>query len=62
MEKTQISAQAFAAKFKSKREVYNLLTVDCKAYLPQYETITIYFLRDMVGGQKKCESKKLFHF
>ena len=32
--KQQITAASFSAKFKSKREVYMLLTIDGKAYLP----------------------------
>ena len=36
-----ITASQFAAKFKSKREVYLLLTLDANAYLPHYTTITI---------------------
>ena len=56
MENNQvISAQAFAAKFKSKREIYQLLTVDAGAYLPAYDTITIYFLKDIISGEKKCK-------
>ena len=51
----QIQAQAFASKFKSKREIYLLLTVDAKAYMPPYETITIYFLKDLIAGNKKCK-------
>ena len=30
----QITAAQFAAKYKSKREVYNFLAIDCKIYLP----------------------------
>jgi len=37
----RITAAAFSAKYRSKREVYNLLTVDCRAYLPSYEAVTI---------------------
>ena len=51
----KIQAQAFASKFKSKREIYLLLTVDAKAYLPPYETITIYFLKDLIAGIRKCK-------
>ena len=36
-----ISALAFAAKYKGKREIFNFLTIDVKAYLPAYETITV---------------------
>ncbi len=59
MENEKISAQAFAAKFKSKKEIYQLLTVDAKAYLPIYDCITIFFLKDIISGKKKCESTYL---
>ena len=55
MENEKISAQAFAAKFKSKKEIYQLLTVDAKAYLPTYDCITIFFLKDIISGKKKCK-------
>ena len=32
----QVSAAAFAAKYRSKREVYNFLAVDSGVYLPAY--------------------------
>ena len=51
-----ITAAAFASKFKSKREVYLFLTIDCKAYLPAYTNVTIYFLKDLISGTKKCKS------
>ena len=45
-QKSKISAAEFAAKCKSEREIYNMLTIEGKAYLPKYETITIckYFI------------------
>ena len=42
---TQVTAAAFSAKFRSKREVYTFLTVDVKAYVPAMHTVTIYFLK-----------------
>ena len=33
--KVKITAKDFAAKYKSKREVYNFLSVDCSIYLPK---------------------------
>jgi hypothetical protein len=51
----QIKAAEFAAKYKSKREIYSFLTVDAGAYLPAYDTVTIYFLKDMLSGVKKCK-------
>ena len=50
-----MTATAFASKYKSKREVFNFLTMDVKAYFPSYETISIYFLKDLVSGQKKSK-------
>ena len=32
----RVSAKEFASKFKSKRECYNFLAVDCEVYLPPY--------------------------
>ena len=32
----QLPAAEFAAKYRSKREVYNFLTVDAGVYLPAY--------------------------
>ena len=40
-----VTSAAFAAKFRSKREVYQFLTVDVKAYLPPLENVTTYFLK-----------------
>ena len=51
----QVTATAFASKYKSKREVFNFLTMDVKAYLPSYETVSIYFLKDLVSGKKKSK-------
>ena len=51
----RITAAQFAAKYKSKRECYNFLAIDVGAYLPAYDTITIYFLKDLVSGKKKSK-------
>ena len=34
--KVKVSASAFAAKYRSKWECFNFLTVDCGVYLPAY--------------------------
>jgi hypothetical protein len=49
----QISAKEFAAKYNSKRECYNFLAVDAGVYLPAYDQVTIYFLKDIISGKKK---------
>ena len=53
--KQQMTAAQFAAKFSSKKEIYFFLTVECRAYLPPFENITIYYLKDLVDGRQKCK-------
>jgi hypothetical protein len=38
---SNINVNEFASKFRGKREIFNFLTLDVKAYLPAYETITV---------------------
>jgi len=56
---TTVNVQSFAAKYQSKKECYNFLTVDVKAYLPAFETVTIYFLKDVISGRKKSKCQLL---
>jgi hypothetical protein len=53
--KQMILASEFASKAKSKREIYVFLSINVMAYLPDYETVTIYFLKDLISGKKKCK-------
>ena len=48
-----INVKELMAKFRTKREVYNFLVLDCKVYLPAYDTVTIYFMREIIMGTKK---------
>ena len=51
----RISTAMFAAKFRSKYEVYQFLTIEVGAVLPPHESVNIYFLKDLVMGRKKCK-------
>ena len=51
----QIPSAEWAAKFKGKREQFNFLTVEVRAYLSDYETVTTYFMKDLIAGKKKCK-------
>ena len=51
----KISAKEFGSKYKSKYEVYRFLTVDAHCYLSPYQTVSIYFLKDICSGAKKCK-------
>ena len=52
-QKTKITSAAFSSKFRSKREIYVFLTVDVRAYLPNYDNLTVYFCKDLVTGKRK---------
>jgi hypothetical protein len=49
----RVPVQAFGAKFQTKKEVYDFLTVDCKSYQPPLDTVTIWHLRDQSMGKKR---------
>ena len=40
----RLNANEFRAKFKSKLECYNFLTCEVGAYLPNYETVSKYYI------------------
>ena len=48
----EISAKDIGAKFRSKREIFRFLTAEVKAYLGDFETMTIWHLRDIAAGDK----------
>jgi hypothetical protein len=61
-QQVSVDASAFGAKFQSKKEVYRFLTHDCGAYLPSYETVTIFHMRDIVAGKRtKLIETKIKH-
>ena len=49
----QVSSKEFASKYKSKRELYNFLATDVGIFLPPYDNVTVYFLKDLMNGKKK---------
>jgi hypothetical protein len=55
MQAKSITAAEFASKFKSKKEIFNFLTIDCHAYLCNADNVTVYFLKDLISGKKKCK-------
>ena len=51
-DKVIVDAKDFGAKFSSKKECYRFLSHDCGVYLPAYQTITIWALRDLISGER----------
>lgn len=59
---TQITTSAFAAKFRSKREVFRFLSNEVGAYLSSYETMTVWHLKDLAANNRriiKCTAVKV---
>lgn len=57
----RINAEAFGAKFKGKREVWRFVSGECECYLPDYELVTIWHLRDLASGKRtriNCDKVK----
>ena len=52
-QKQVITTAEFASKFRAKTEVYRFLAFDVGAYLPGYDDVTIWHLRDIAQGTKK---------
>ena len=48
-----VSSKEFAAKYRSKREIFNFMATDVGIYLPPYDNVTIYFLKELMQGKKK---------
>ena len=52
--KVKVNAMAAGAKFRSKKECFQFLVIDCETYLPDDEAcVTTYFLKQLINGQKK---------
>ena len=47
-----VDSKTFGAKFTSKKECYRFLTHDCGAYLANYQSMTIYHMRDLISGDR----------
>ena len=59
-----VTTKEFNAKFRSKREVYQFLAFDVEAYLPPYDNVTVFHLRDLASGKRqiiKADRVKTIH-
>jgi hypothetical protein len=46
------------------KEVFRFLSSECRAYLPNYDNVTIFHLKDIASGVKrmiKCEDVKVIN-
>ena len=49
---TKVSAAEFDAKYSGKREVFRFLSSEVHAYLPNYEALTVWHLRDLAASRR----------
>ena len=54
-----INVSQLGTKAKSKNEMYRILTVEAKIYLPPKKECSIYFIRDIFHGRKKVDIRLL---
>ena len=52
-QKVKFSAKEFEAKYADKVEVYKFLTHDCGVYLSDYDTMTVWHMRDLCSGSRR---------
>ena len=60
----KVTAAAFSAKYQGKKECWRFVACDVGAYLPDYESVTIWHLRDLASGTRKiikCTDVKTIH-
>ena len=55
LQRVKITAAEFRAKANSKAEIFRILATDVGAFLPSYEHVTIYHLKDILKGKVKCK-------
>ena len=52
----EVAAQNFSAKFASKGEIWRFLATEASIYLPPYQTVTIWHLKDLASGEKQVSN------
>ena len=50
MEQKEINISSLGMKAQTKNELYRILTVEAKLYLPPQKETSIYFIRGVVNG------------
>jgi hypothetical protein len=57
----KVNIHEILEKFQSKKELFNFLVLECEAYLPKMDSINIFFLREILRGEKEV-SDYLDHY
>ena len=54
--KIDVLASSFSAKFGTKGEIYRFLTTEARVYLPPYQQVNIWHMKDLSSGAKTVSS------
>jgi hypothetical protein len=60
MNLSKVNVNELSSKMKSKKELYNFLLQDCQAYIPPMQSTNVYFLKQVMRGEK--EVRKIIYF
>ena len=55
MESIGVKINSIGIKAQTKNELYQILTVEAKLYLPPQKEASIYFIRGILNGRKKVK-------
>ena len=55
MERIGVNINSIGIKAQTKNELYRILTVEAKLYLPPQKETSIYFIRGILNGRKKVK-------
>lgn len=49
-----VSIKEFSSKFSDKKEIYDFVSQNCNLFVPPKECVSIYHLKMITSGEKKC--------
>ena len=52
---TKVLAKEVHSKYSTKRELHKFFAHNVGAYLPPEPNVTIWFMKDLMAGKKKCK-------
>ncbi len=52
----KVNINELSEKFQSKHELYNFLSLDCKAFLPKMKSTNVYFYKQILKGEKNVST------
>jgi hypothetical protein len=54
---SQVNVLDLQRRFRSKKEMYDFLVHDCKAFLPKIDAVTIFFMKQITKADKDVSAQ-----